>query len=89
MAVHLVTYDLVSPGKDYQPVYDYLKQFAYCHGPESVWLIDTNKSTEAVRDDLKNKVDSNDVIFVVRLHQDWGSFNYGCANWLNSPNRNW
>jgi hypothetical protein len=32
MAVYIVTYDPRKPGKDYTPVHDYLKQFAYCNG---------------------------------------------------------
>ncbi|MGE5525930.1 MAG: hypothetical protein ACM3SS_19615 [Rhodospirillaceae bacterium] len=89
MAVILVTYDLKQPGRNYQPVWDYLKRFTYCKGLESVWLLDTTMSPEAVRDDLRGLVDPNDRIFAVRLFRDWASFNYGCADWLNDPARSW
>lgn len=85
----LATYDLKQPGRNYQPVYDYLKQFTYCKGLESVWLLDTTTACTAIRDQLKARVDSNDVIFVVRITKDWASYNYGCADWLNKPERSW
>lgn len=89
MAIILVTYDLRKPGRNYEPVYEYLKRFTYCHHLESVWLLDTNKSTEAIRDELKPKVDANDAFFVVRIQRDWGALNFGCGTWLNANDRNW
>lgn len=89
MAIILVTYDLKQPGRNYAPVHEYLKQFTYCKGLESVWLLDTTVSTEAIRDGLGARVDTNDSIFVVRIQRTWNSWNYGCADWLNDPRRNW
>lgn len=89
MAVLLVTYDLKAPGRNYQPVWDYLKTFAYCKDLESVWLIDTTITTEAVRTALQSKVDANDKIFVARLQRDWASLHFGCGDWLNDTRRNW
>ena len=90
MAVILVTYDLKKPDHNYTPLYDYLKRFDYCWGIESVWLLDTTLSTEAIRDGIKAHVDSaEDKIFVVRLQQDWASRKFKCAGWLNDPGRNW
>lgn len=89
MAVVLVTYDLRQPGRNYQPVHDYLKRFTYCKYMESVWLLDTTAATAAIRDELIKLVDSNDKLFIVRLSGDWGSYNYGCADWLNQAGRNW
>lgn len=87
--VLLVTYDLHAPGRDYTPVHDYLKQFAYCKHLESVWLIDTQFSPATIRDALQNRIDRNDTVFVVRLMQNWAAYNYGCADWLNNSNRTW
>ena len=89
MAVYLVTYDLRQPGKDYSSVHEFLKQFAYCKDLESVWLIDTQWTAQQLRDGLQQRIDSNDKTFVVRLIRDWASYNYGCADWLNSANRTW
>lgn len=89
MSTLMVTYDLKQPGRNYQPVYDYLKRYMYCKGIESVWLLDTNVSTAKVRDDLKSLTDTNDIIFVCKLTQDWASYNFYCADWLNEASRSW
>tara|TARA_B100000405_G_scaffold221860_1_gene157684 strand:- start:412 stop:681 length:270 start_codon:yes stop_codon:yes gene_type:complete len=89
MSVILVTYDLKSPGQDYDPVHDYLKKFKHCKKLESVWLLDTTKEPSAIRDDLKKLVDDNDVLFVVKLVKKWAASNYKCGNWLNDDERNW
>lgn len=90
MAILLVTYDLRQPGKNYQPLYDWLKKFAYCKGMDSVWLLDTHWTPAQVRDELQNIVDNNDRVFVTRLHSNtWASLNYSCGDWLNNPARSW
>jgi CRISPR/Cas system-associated endoribonuclease Cas2 len=89
MAILLVTYDLRKPGKDYKPVHEYLKRFAYCKDLESVWLLDTQTSTERIREDLKQIVDANDKVLVVRLQQDAAWLNFGCGEWLKSSSRTW
>lgn len=89
MAVLLVSYDLKTPGRNYQPVYDYLKKFTYCKGLESVFLLDTTVSPSVIRDNLNTLIDRNDVTFVVRITKDWASYGFTCWNWLNDPSRNW
>lgn len=89
MAIYLVTYDLKQPGRNYAPVFDYLKRFTHCKGMESVWLLDTTTGSAQIRDALKALVDSNDKVFVTRLQQDWGSYNYSCGDWLNDTKRSW
>lgn len=89
MAIILVSYDLKAPGRNYQPVYDYMKTFTWCKGLESVYLLDTTTSTDTIRDEMRKRIDDNDVVFVTRLQRDWSSFNYYCGDWLNKPERNW
>jgi hypothetical protein len=89
MAILLVSYDLKKPGRNYEPVYEYLKRFTWCKGLESVWLLDTQLNPQTVREGLGALVDANDVVFVVRIARDWSSFGFYCANWLNSAERNW
>jgi hypothetical protein len=89
LSIYLVTYDLKNPGRNYQPVHDYLKRFTYCKGLESVWLVQTTMSAEQIRDALRTVIDLNDVVFVVPIAKEalWASWNYSCAAWLNSPLR--
>lgn len=89
MAILLVTYDLKQPGRNYQPVYDYLKQFTYCKGMESLWLLDTTLATATIRDSLRIVTDTNDTIFVTQITKNWAAHNYICGDWLNKPERNW
>lgn len=85
----LVTYDLKKPGRNYQPIFDYLGRYTHCKQMESVWLLDTTTEPAKIRDDLKAIVDANDVVFVVRLMRQWGAINYKCGNWLNDDSRRW
>lgn len=89
MAVLLVTYDLRQPGRNYQPVYDYLKRYTYCKGMESVWFLDTTVPPPTVRDHLRTVTDANDIIFVGQITRNWAAFNHVCGDWLNRPERTW
>jgi len=90
MAIMAINYDLKAPGRDYQPLYDAIKTYTWCHILESCWLVDTQKTAAEVRDHLKAKVDGNDEIFVARLQGNWAtSFSDQATDWLKSPSRNW
>jgi hypothetical protein len=89
MAVLLVTYDLKQPGRNYAPVHAYLKQFNYCKGLESVWLLDTTMTAAQVRDGLNSLIDANDTTFVTPIGRAWASWGFSCGNWLNDGARNW
>jgi hypothetical protein len=81
-----VNYDLRKPGRNYEPVYDYLKSFsAYSHPLESLWLVRTWKSASPVRDELKQHVDRNDQVLVFDVTGDsWASnFDTPAIQWLH------
>ncbi|MCW2984100.1 MAG: hypothetical protein JWR63_1670 [Conexibacter sp.] len=80
-----VSYDLRAPGRNYQPVYDYLKGHGtWCHLLESCWLIRTSKTEATVRDELMRIVDRNDKIAAFRVTGDWWatSFSDTTTEWL-------
>ncbi len=79
----LISYDLITPGKYYNPIIEYIKSFPrYAKPLESLWIVKTNRDCKSVRDDLSNLVDSNDKILVVDIT--------GCAAaWYNIPKENW
>lgn len=91
MAIILVTYDLKNPARSYEPLYEYLRGYSYCKGSEYVWLLDTSASCQQIRDDLKQRSDKTDKIFVARLaSRTWASFNFGpCGEWLKQEGRGW
>ncbi|MBI2669531.1 MAG: hypothetical protein HYX20_00040 [Candidatus Yanofskybacteria bacterium] len=83
----LITYDLNNPGKDYMPLYSAIKDISgtWWHSLTSVWLIDTDKNTNRVRDMLTPRIDSNDELFVVRLTPDYaGYLSREAWQWLNN-----
>jgi hypothetical protein len=82
-----INYDLKRPGRDYQPVYDYIKSHGtWCHLLESMWLIRTTKSATQVRDELNRLVDANDMIATFDVSGDeWAtSFSNSQTNWMHN-----
>lgn len=63
MAVHIVTYDLRAPGKDYEPLLSAIRVYPNCHCLKSAFFIETNESAQAVRDKLMRLVDQNDQLY--------------------------
>lgn len=85
MTVYQINYDLQQPNKDYQELYDAIKQYpAYTHILESCWLVDTNSDDHSdVRDKLKQHIDSDDRLFVSKLSGAWGTtFSDDSTDWL-------
>ena len=79
----LISYDLISPGTDYDELYEYLQSFPQSKHPlESVWVVKTDKKQDAIRDELKKIVDTNDKVLIVDIT--------GCGSaWHNIPAENW
>jgi hypothetical protein len=87
MAVQLIGYDLNAPGRDYQALYDAIKQLGPVrwHCLDSTWMVVTNLSSTQIRDALAPHIDSNDTLLVVKLDGSWGTQNMSeeCNNWLH------
>ncbi len=87
MAAFEISYDLVQPGRDYTRLFQAIKAYPnWAHVLESVWIVQSNGSASAIRDDLKGHIDSNDKLLVTRLQGDWASWNLGKErnDWLQS-----
>lgn len=68
--VYLITYDLNKSDKDYEGVYQAIKDAStyWCHYWDSSWLIKSNLETaDAVFDKIKPHLDNNDCCFVVEV----------------------
>jgi len=67
---YLVSYDLNKPGKDYQGVHQAIKNASdgtWCKPLESVYIIRTNLTTEAVYNRVVPYLDSGDRILVIEV----------------------
>lgn len=68
MSSKIIEYDLKKPGRDYESLYEAIKAYPVrAHITESTWFVKTDDTCVQVRDALKEKVDSNDRIFVATL----------------------
>jgi hypothetical protein len=91
--VHLITYDLHAPGRDYPDVKAAIDDNAddWAHPQGSVWLVDTLLSPKRWYEILRAAGDSNDEHLIVRLTGSWWSANLDAdaAAWIHSPSRRW
>ncbi len=72
--IHVITYDLRKPGRNYAPLYNAIKSLGgWCHPLESVWLIETWRSTSSVFDALTPHIDQNDLLLVTRFSGDYAA----------------
>lgn len=85
MSVLLVTYDLYTPGQNYDEVLKYLKSHPCEQVSKSCYVIETTKSPKTVRNALKKLTDENDVFYVFRLIGHYAGYGPETLNaWLNS-----
>ena len=85
MRVLCITYDLRSPGRNYESLYTAIKALgSWCHPLESTWVVSTGLSAEAVRDRLRGAIDRNDGLLVTRLTNEaaWYGLSKELDDWL-------
>lgn len=91
--VYSISYDLRTPGRDYSTLIEAIKAYGiWWHQTQSVWIIVTNQSSACIRDNLMKYIDSNDLLFVIALKQEWAAvgFKQEEYNWLKTiPETNW
>lgn len=77
----LVTYDLKQGVASYEPLFEALKsRESWAHYMPSTWLIATDQSPEALRDDLLPLIFEGDRFLVVKLEKPY-------SGWL--PRKAW
>ncbi|ELY77148.1 hypothetical protein C486_16905 [Natrinema gari JCM 14663] len=90
MTVYQISYDLQSPGQDYDELFDAIRDYGdYAHILESVWLIDTSStSPSSIRDGLQDHIDSNDRLLVTEKAtsgETWATtFSDDYTDWLHN-----
>ncbi len=62
--VYLITYDLKTPGKDYNLLYDTIKSIGdNFHPLESTWFVKSSLPANSLYTTLRNVIDENDSLF--------------------------
>jgi hypothetical protein len=84
MACYIISYDLVSPGRNYDQLYGAIKSYTgWARINESVWAVVTEKTAVTIRDHLALYIDGNDRIFVLKSGVEAAWRNSICKNeWL-------
>lgn len=89
MVLYSVTYDLVK-NRDYERLHKAIigvSNNTYTRPTESQWIIQSDKTAAQVVEFLREHVDNDDVIFVIKVDRSsWCSLNMNetAVNWLNS-----
>jgi hypothetical protein len=81
----MIGYDLNKPAQNYARLIERLKKFsAYWHHLDSTWIVRTDMTCVAIRDELTKLMDSNDEILVADLTgvAAWNGFNTDGSKWL-------
>jgi hypothetical protein len=76
MPLFLIAYDLDKPGQNYDAIHEQLEEWGAKRVLESAWMLNTNLTTEEMRDTLTETdglLDSNDRLVIVRV-KIWSSF---------------
>lgn len=71
----LITYDLMSPGQNYNQLISWLKANGAVQVQLSAWVIKRPTTAAAIRDALQAYADSNDRIFVAAMTGECAWFN--------------
>ena len=84
MACYIISYDLVSPNRNYDALYGAIKSLGpWAHVTESLWAVVTEKSAVEVRNYLSGHIDGNDRLFVLRSGSEGAWRNVICSSeWL-------
>jgi hypothetical protein len=84
MAAYLVTYDLRKTRNDEALTTAIQAYGTWAQVLDSVWVILTSKTAEAIRDDLRAHMDSGDGLLVVKSGVESAWINVNCKHeWLN------
>lgn len=80
----LISYDLKSPDKNYESLYEAIKNCSstWWHYLDSMWLIKTSLSTEEVFDRIHPSMDSNDLLLITEFSGKY-------SGWLPSKAWEW
>lgn len=80
----LINYDLKTPGRNYDDLIKVIKAYGtWANICRSCWSIQTTQTAAQIRDNLKQYIDTNDILFVCD-YDNWASYGLSqeVADWL-------
>lgn len=83
---YLITYDLFTPGKNYEPLITAIMQYgSWAKLGYSCWAVRSDLTAVQIRDELAPLLDTNDRLFVCAF-TNWASFHFSedVLHWLNN-----
>lgn len=84
MKVYMITYDLNSPGQDYETLHETIQGFgAWAHYFTSVWFVYTNMNPIDMREKIQSVIDKNDTFFICSVNDYQGYANEELWEWLS------
>ena len=88
MPTYLISYDLMTPGQDYDELHDAIKsEGTWWHHLQSTWFVVSQKTSADLRSKLNSHIDSNDKIIVVNVTGDgWAAMGFPqeAYDWLKA-----
>ena len=87
MTAYIVTYDLRSPGRNYNSLYERIRSYPrWARITESSWAVSgSNQSAVQIRDYLRGAIDGNDQLFVGVLGSSaWFGLDPDVSKWLKN-----
>ena len=85
MKAYSITYDLKAPGRNYESLYEAIKETGkWWHYLESTWLIITDKTSRQIWDSLAPTIDKNDLLLIIEIRNDsYGWLPEKAWEWIN------
>jgi len=83
--VHLISYTLHHPGRNYDSLYEAIKGISgvWWKHTTSAWIVQSSLSCQQIYNLLSSHVDANDEVVVFRLQGEWW------GRILNPDNKDW
>lgn len=76
MGVYMVSYDLLTPGQNYEGLRNELQRLGAKRILLSQWVMRNDASASALRNHFRQFIDTNDRLFVNAMDlQDWAGWN--------------
>lgn len=85
----IFNYDMNTPGKNYQGLYDFLNKLDSIRAMDSVWLIKTSNSAETFYDQVNKYFDKNDYLLVSKFNESdhYGWLPQKVCDWIEAKKR--